>query len=190
MANYVFMLPYMFIGFEIGIDDKIFNVIKSNIALNIVAFLFASILVLNYKQNYMIHVGNISLLHTENIKTQIFVDLYRWIAGLIVSYTWWQLINYMCGKIKKFRLYKVMELIGRYSLEIYIIHIYLLSFLKKVAQVLNIHYAIYISIIQAIIILVITLGVIAFLKKIKIYNVIFPKKKICISHREVQKELN
>lgn len=95
------MLPYMFIGFEIGIDDKIFNVIKSNIALNIVAFLFASILVLNYKQNYMIHVGNISLLHTENIKTQIFVDLYRWIAGLIVSYTWWQLINYMCGKIKK-----------------------------------------------------------------------------------------
>ena len=54
----------------------------------------------------------------------------------------------------------------------------------------SIIFAIYISIIQAIIILVITLGVIAFLKKIKIYNVIFPKKKICISHREVQKELN
>lgn len=61
MANYVFMMPYMFAGFEIGISGKDINAIKIPKIINVIVFLTAVLLVINYNQMYMIHVGNLSL---------------------------------------------------------------------------------------------------------------------------------
>lgn len=63
-------------------------------------------------------------------------------------------------------------------MEIYVIHIYLLSILKKMAKLLSIHYYFPIALMESLIILGITLSIIFVLKKTNVYNLIFIKTKI------------
>lgn len=179
LANYVFMMPYMFAGFEIGISGKDINAIKIPKIINVIVFLTAVLLVINYNQMYMIHVGNLSLSETNDIVKQIFINMYRWVTGIVVSYVWWKSVNWLIGKFNKATVFfKTIGKIGRLSMEIYVIHIYLLSILKKMAKLLSIHYYFPIALMESLIILGITLSIIFVLKKTNVYNLIFIKTKI------------
>lgn len=172
LGGYKFMLPYMICGFEMGKQEK--NLYRGKYKW--LFFVLAAVCIFGYKAKYLIHESGVYLLAlNETMLQHLFIDLYRWIAGFIVSYA----ILLLCDSLSKIMKKSQLELcskVGKISMELYVIHVYFLSYvLIPISNRLGITYNIFICIIQSIIVFVISIISINILKKIHLYKFFFGK---------------
>lgn len=186
IGNYVFMMPYMFIGFEVETilrEHKKLKVIYQANYCGIVLAVMSLLLLHFYRPIHFIHEGGCSFVH-KNLYEQLLIDMVRWSAGLVVgAFCLWITIK-LYSSIRIDGIYNVLSKIGQYSLEIYILHAYLLSVLKLMCKMNILHYSFFLSLIECAVILSFTLFLIFILKKLDLYKYIFMKKKI-VSRREM-----
>lgn len=170
LAEYKFMFPYACIAYEYGRSEK--KLPKSR------AFLLATwggtlISLLIYSRSHLIHVSGISLFGAGDVWMQLWIDISRWIFGLISSVFIIELVkvivakyNNSCGVIN------IISDIGRYSLPIYIIHVYIIHYIIKIFRN-SVPYTITATLLEAVFVLLCTSCCIYLLKKIRIYKCIF-----------------
>ena len=185
IANYVFMLPYMIFGFEWFTISK-YQIKKKHdfsvdrVKIYIILITLSILLLIFYKPYHMIHESGTSLIESKYVmKTQLAINIYRWLVGFIVSGAFFLSVDNIYRKLKSRNLGgEVLIYIGNCSLEIYMIHVYVISMVKYIAQRFQIHYSIIIAFAEFLIVLGITMIVIILLKKIRLFKYVFSKKKM------------
>ena len=119
-----YMIPYFFAGYLV----HKFN-LKSNLTLSIISFLVFSVLVYYWKREYYIYTTlMITAKHLDNFRS-IYDDCYRYLAGFVG-------ILVFLAVIRKLPDLKIFEILGRYTLGIYVISGAVLPYLN----LLRLHY--------------------------------------------------
>lgn len=189
LAAYKFMLPFALIGFELAKRGICFtSVISSRTDSNSHTKIFwwryvlltgvFLICVLLYQPELFIHIGEYRV-KDGNYCKQIVIDIIRIIVGCIGSLWVAITVQWLVDKTKDVRIWKGLAFLGKNSLELYMIHIYVVQYgIRLFATKMELHYSIILAFVQSTIVLMVTLLCISLLRKIQIYDYIFGRKVI------------
>lgn len=163
---YYFKFLYPF--FIIGLFFNKYNILKNNIYCNkylIISFIIHLIILFIFNNNIYIYNTGFTILGKENIFMQIFYDLFRILAGLSGVVLTLCFIN--CVKTKVNVLDKIILLLGKQSMGIYIISGYIFSYLLP-KLTYNFNSNILINLVESIIITFISYLIVILLNKSKL----------------------
>lgn len=166
---YKFVYPYFLIGYYsnefIRILEKKFKI--SNFVLITVIFF---ILLQLYNYDSYIYTSKYSIIFNENdVKTQLYINLYRFIIGLFGSIWMIFIIKYLDNNLnEESTLRKILELLGKNSMGIYIISGYIFLIFPKIKLFQYLNY--YQTLFQTLLILFFSLFFMSIIKRNKILN--------------------
>lgn len=126
----LFMFPYFILGYIVANrfqSEKNFPVNKHLDILSTILFLG---LLSMYKSRDLVYVSGVNPFKSnEGILTQVWIDIYRWIVGLLGIIVSTEGIRYLVRKKGNNSLAEWLETIGKYSLQIYLLQKVILEFL-------------------------------------------------------------
>ena len=127
----LFMFPYFILGYIVANssqNEKNFSVNKYLKILSAILFLG---LLSAYKSRDLVYVSGVNPFKSnEGVLTQIGIDIYRWIIGLLGIIVSTEGIRYLVRKKKWNNSFaKWLEIMGKYSLQIYLVQKLMLEFL-------------------------------------------------------------
>lgn len=127
----LFMIPYFMIGYSMANSSQCEKIFSMNKYLKLlIVILFLGLLSL-YKSRDLVYVSGVNpFKSSEGALTQVWIDLYRWIIGLLGAIVAIEGIRYLVLKRKWNNIFtKWLETMGKYSLQIYLVQKLLLEFL-------------------------------------------------------------
>ena len=171
MHMYKYMYPYFVVSYLFNkYQDKIITLLsnfKEKLILLISGLIYI-LLLSSYRYDSYIYNTGITLLG-KNVKYQLETDLYRWLIGLVGSVFIILVLKYIYINIMKNKINELIVIFGMNSLGIYILNGYLNQYLlTKVTSDFSTNYVL--TIIETVIILLISCFIIYVIKKIPVAN--------------------
>lgn len=170
---YKFMYPFFIIGYYNKNLEKlktIQNNTKQYKVIQLVMLLIYLILLVKYESNFYIYTSGYYIFNKEIFYfNQIYINIYRFIIGLIGSLLIIFFVN-LFNSVKNKNNLKLLEILGKNSLGIYILTGYGFEFISKKIESSGLNY--FYDFLVSCILIIISLIIIKLIKKVKILNIL------------------